>query len=203
MKGFQITFLILFGCALSTQAIRHIHVYAIGYEESIIAATGPFYEFTEEVRLEESTEELLEEYEATSEEIRQLRETESGTEIYQLRQQNAELFARNDALSLELNERQTIQREIRDLWIFSVAGLVLIGLGSLLYVRGYEWVGVSLVLPGFLELMWWSAPSFTLGGAVREYDTLLVNKIVLTIISFVLLYTLWRLANRQRMKDGD
>ncbi len=73
----------------------------------------------------------------------------------------------------------------------------------MLYVRGYEWVGVSLVLPGFLELMWWSAPSFTLGGAVREYDTLLVNKIVLTIISFVLLYTLWRLANRQRMKDGD
>ena len=51
---------------------------------------------------------------------------------------------------------------------------------------------------------------FELQGLQADWDTidktpltLLVNKIVLTIISFVLLYTLWSLANRRRMKAGN
>ena len=59
---------------------------------------------------------------------------------------------------------------------------------------------MSLILPGFLELSWWSAPSFTLGGAVREYDVLLMNKIILTIVAFVLLYSLWFFAQRRRQR---
>ena len=59
MKGLQITFLIIFGCLLSMQAIRHVHVYTIGYEESILAPAESFYQMTEEVRMEESTDELL------------------------------------------------------------------------------------------------------------------------------------------------
>lgn len=202
MKGLQITFLIIFGCVLSTQAIRHVHVYTIGYEESILASAEAFYEMTEEVRMEESTDELLAEYETSQEKIKQIREADPSKELFAVRQENAELFARNDALASELREREALSREIRDTWIFSIAGLVLIAVGSLLYSRGHAWPGVSLILPGFLELMWWSAPSFTLGGAIREYDVLLVNKIVLTIVAFVLLYTLWLLAERKRAKDA-
>jgi hypothetical protein len=47
------------------------------------------------------------------------------------------------------------------------------------------------------------APSFTLGGAMREYDVLLINKIILTVIAFVVLYTLWFLAQRKRSKAGS
>lgn len=202
MKGLQVTFLIIFSCALSMQAIRHVHVYTIGFEESILAPVEAFYEVTEEVRVEESTDELLAEYETTKEQIRQLRESDPSKELSTIRQENAELFARSEALASELKQRETIKREIRDIWIFSVAGLGLIAVGSLLYARGYGWPGISLILPGFLELIWWSAPSFTLGGAVREYDLLLMNKIVLTIIAFVLLYTLWFFAQRKRAKEG-
>ena len=159
MKGLQITFLIIFGCVLSTQAIRPMHVYTIGFEESILAPAEAFHEVTEEVRMEVSTDDLLAEYETTKEKITQLREADPSKELFT--------------------------------WIFSIAGLALIAVGSLLFVRGYGWLGMSLILPGLLELIWWSAPSFTLGGAVREYDLLLVNKIILTIIAFVLLYALW------------
>lgn len=200
MKGLQVTFLIIFGCVLSTQAIRHVHVYTIGFEESILAPAEAFYEVTEEVRMEESTDELLAEYETTKERITQLREADPSRDQFTIRQENAELFARSEALASELRQRETIQREIRDIWIFSIAGLTLIAVGSLLYVRGYGWLGMSLILPGFLELIWWSAPSFTLGGAAREYDLLLVNKIIVTIISFILLYTLWFMAQRKRAK---
>ena len=101
-------------------------------------------------------------------------------------------------MASELRQREGITREIRDTWIFSGAGLVLIGMGALIYSRGSDWVGMSLVVPGVLELMWWSAPSFTLGGAVREYDTLLINKIVLTVVALAFVYALWWLARRKR-----
>ena len=200
MKALQVTFLLIFGCLFSTQAIRHVHVYTIGFEESIVDPATAFYEVTEQVRMQESTEELLAEYESTSDQIEKLRESASEQDQYSLRQGNMELFARHDALASELRQRETVTREIRDLWIFSIAGVVLIGIGSILYTRGFEWTGMSLILPGFLELSWWSAPSFTLGGAVREYDVLLMNKIILTIVAFVLLYSMWFLAQRRRQR---
>ena len=202
MKGFQITLLVLFGCAFSTQAIRHVHVYTVGYEESVLAPAEAFYEMQEQVRLEASTDELMAEYETTQKEIEKLRESVPKTDQYTLRQQNLELFARNDALASELRQREAVEREIRDTWIFSVAGLILIALGSLAYARDYHWVGMSLILPGFLELLWWSAPSFTLGGAVREYDVLLINKIIMTIISIVLLYALWFIGQRKLARQA-
>ena len=200
MRGLQITALIIFGCIFSTQAIRHVHVYTIGFEESILAPAESFYQMKEAVRMEESTEELLSEYETTNATIKELRKEESAVDQFTLRQQHLDLFARNETLASELRQREEATREIRDIWIFSCAGIVLIGIGVLCYTRGYEWPGMSLILPGFLELMWWSAPSFTLGGAVQEFETLLVNKIILTVISFVLLYTLWFVAQRRRAK---
>ena len=192
MKALQVTFLLILGCLFSTQAIRHVHVYTIGFEESIVDPAAAFYE--------ESTDELLAEYESTSEQIEELRKSGAAEDQFSLRQGNMELFARHDALASELRQRENVTREIRDLWIFSIAGVVLIGIGSILYTRGFEWTGMSLILPGFLELSWWSAPSFTLGGAVREYDVLLMNKIILTIVAFVLLYSLWFFAQRRRQR---
>jgi hypothetical protein len=198
MKGFQKTLLILVCAALCTQLVRHVHVYVIGYEESILAPAGAYYEFKEQVRMEESTDDLMAEYEALEEELDQLKKADPSKEQHILMQENAELFALHSALASELRERQTVTREIRDTWIFSGAGLVLIVLGVFIYSRGSGWVGMSLLVPGFLELMWWSAPSFTLGGAIREYDTLLVNKIILTIVALALAYALWFFAQRMR-----
>jgi len=200
MKNLQITFLIIFGCVLSTQAVRHVHIYVFGFEESILAPASAFYEIKEEVRLEASTSELLAEYDAGKEEIQKLRQANPDMELFAMRQSHAELFARNDALASELRERQSKSRELRDIWLFSTAGFVLIGIGSVLYMRGYDWTGMSLIVPGFVELVWWSAPSFTMGGATREHDLLLFNKIVLTIIAFALMYSLWLIAQRRRKK---
>jgi len=191
MKVLQVTFLIIFSSALSAQAIRHVHQYIYGYEESIIASAEEFSEMKKEIRLEASTDELLAEYEASQKEFRQLNESGKLMAQREMRQLNPELFARIKALRAELLQRESKARELRDIWVFSIAGFILIGLGSLLYSRGYSWIAMSLILPGFLELIYWSSPSFSLGGAIQEYELLLVNKIILTIIAFVLLYWLW------------
>ncbi|MBT8082550.1 MAG: hypothetical protein KJP08_01005 [Gammaproteobacteria bacterium] len=198
MKAFQITLLILFAAVLSTQAIRHVHLYATGYEEPLsVTAPGFPAEARMRIRMEESTDELMAEYEDTRRQIGELTKQDPSMQPYALNQENPELYARHSALAMELNERQRITSEIRDLWIFSIAGLVLLGSGARLYTSGHEWVGMSLIVPGFLELTWWSSPSFTLGGAVQEFDVLLINKIVLTIVSIALLYLFWSAARRR------
>jgi hypothetical protein len=197
MKGFQTTLLILFAAVLSTQAIRHVHLYVIGYEEPLAVSAPGYPQAQQQVRLEESTDELVAEYEDTSQQIDELEKQDPSLQPYAVQQAHPELYARRSALVQELNERQRITSEIRDLWIYSIAGLVLLGIGARLYSTGREWVGMSLIVPGFLELMWWSSPSFTMGGAVQEFDVLLINKIVLTLISIALLYLFWSAARRR------
>ncbi len=198
MKAFQTTLLILFAAILTTQAIRHVHLYVIGYEEPFpVTAPGFPAEARAQARMEESTDELMAEYEATREQLEQLIQEDPAKTTYTLQQEHPELFARHSALAIEVNERHRITSEIRDLWIFSIAGIILLGVGARLYVTGHEWVGMSLIVPGFLELMWWSSPSFTMGGAVQEFDVLLLNKIVVTIVSIALLYLFWSAARRR------
>jgi ethanolamine transporter EutH len=38
----------------------------------------------------------------------------------------------------------------------------------------------------------------TLGGAILEYDVLLMNKIILTVVALVLVYGLWFLSQRAK-----
>ena len=111
MRGLQITALIIFGCIFSTQAIRHVHVYTIGFEESILAPAESFYQMKEAVRMEESTEELLSEYETTNATIKELRKEESAVDQFALRQQHLDLFARNETLASELRQREEATRE--------------------------------------------------------------------------------------------
>ena len=105
MRGFQTTLLIIACAVLTTQLVRHVHVYAIGYEESVLATAGVYYEVQEEVRLEESTDELMAEYEELEEQIDQLKQADPSKEQFVLRQENPELFARHSALASELRQR--------------------------------------------------------------------------------------------------
>ena len=89
-----------------------------------------------------------------------------------------------------------MSNELRDLWIYSMAGLFLVILGCLIYFKIDRWTGLPLILAGFLELVWWSSPSFNMGGAVTEYRLLLVNKMIVTAIGLFVLFTLWTIARK-------
>ena len=199
MKGLQITFFVIFAGTLCIQAVRHTHLYFYGLEESILAPYEEHFGMEKEIQLEASTEELLAEYKATQERIKELSDADETKPQYELQQEHSELFARNRALFQEITEREDRQHQLRDIWLFSLAGYGLVGLGALVYSRGREWIGMSLILPGLSEVVWWSAPAFTLGGAVREYELLLVNKMILTVIALAVLLGLW-LASQRKSK---
>jgi hypothetical protein len=196
MKGFQITFLIIFISALSLQGIRHVHNYIFRYDESIVAPVEEFFEMKQEIREEVSTEELLSEFESVQLEIEKIRdeyeEQEGSTEDrFKLQREHPELMARQESLRSELIQREAMSEKLRDTWVFSIAGMILVALGALVYSRGRQWLGMAFVLPGLIELQWWSAPAFSMGGAQLEYQLLLINKIILTVIAMAIVIVLW------------
>lgn len=198
MKKFQTTFFVILASALCIQAIRHVHLYFYGAEESVVEQFDEFYGMKHDIELEGSTDDLLAEYETTQEKLSELAGSGQTGTPYELRARDPELYERHDKLRMELTQREMQTRQLRDAWQFSIAAYVLILIGALLYMRGHAWVGMSLVLPGMLELVYWSSPSFTLGGAVREYELLLMNKIVLTTIALAALYALWALSGHAK-----
>lgn len=197
MKGLQKTLFIILVSVLCLQGIRHVHNYVYRYDQSDVPEAVQLFQTPEEtVDLDTPTAKLMAEYEALRKELQALNEQyrvagRSEDERFELRQENAELYSRQDMLSSELHQREMMSENLRDTWVFSVAGMVLVMLGVFLYARGARWLGAGLVIPGLLELMWWSAPTFSMGGAQLEYQALLLNKIVLTLIALVIVIGLW------------
>jgi len=203
MKGLQKTLFIILMSVLCLQGIRHVHNYIYRYDESDVPQAVQIFETPEaNVDKDASTSELMAEYETLRKELQALNEQYRAEgrpedERFELRQKNAGLYARQDALFSELRQREMMSEKLRDTWVFCVAGMVLVMIGVWLYARGARWLGTALVVPGLTELMWWSAPTFSLGGAQLEYQALLLNKIVLTIIALVIVIGLWSLVRRE------
>jgi len=197
MKGLQKTLFIILMSVLCLQGIRHVHNYIYRYDESAVPEAVQLFETPKGIiNQDASTSELMSEYEGIRKELQVLNdqyreEGRSEDERFNLRRENAELYSRQDALSSELHQREMMSEKLRDTWVFSIAGMVLVMLGTFLYARGARWLGTALAIPGLLELMWWSAPTFSMGGAQLEYQALLLNKIVLTIIALVIIIGLW------------
>jgi hypothetical protein len=77
-------------------------------------------------------------------------------------------------------------KEIHALRFYWLVGLVFAVLGLVTYKKFNRWFGVTLLLAGFSEIIYWTSPTF-LGTNTREFDRLLINKFVLSIVSMALL----------------
>jgi hypothetical protein len=78
-------------------------------------------------------------------------------------------------------------KQISELRFFWGCGLVLLLLGLLLYKQQYLWLGLTVIITGISEMIWWTSPSFRWGGGSIEFDKLLTNKIAFSLASIILL----------------
>lgn len=198
MRPLQITLMIVAAATFLLQTVRHVHLMLYGEEQQATARYSPGYENKERVQSEKSFAVLLDEYAVAQKAIADLEKGKDQEARQRLHDEQSDLYQRRNALEVEIDARERRGREIRDIWIFSGAGLVLIAIGGAAYLRGAQWSGMTLVIPGFLELLWWSSPSFGMGGALQEYQLLLWNKIALSVIGLGLLYLGWRLVEKRR-----
>lgn len=189
MKTLQITLFFIANVIFITQSGRHIHQLRYGTESSVL---DRFDAEKSKARSEKQMQVLVDDYAATSIEIRALEKGRKNSEATDIRQEHSDLYEKLDALKSEISDREHKAKELRDLWIFSAYGLSLILLGSIVYLRGTIWPGLAVLVTGFCILEYWSSPTYFGGGAYSEFHQLLVSKTILTLSALVALYLFWR-----------
>ena len=188
MKPLQITLFIIANVIFITQGGRDVHQLIWGSESSVLDQFSP-----EKVKAqsEKKSEVLVDEFRNVNDQILALEKGKGYQEMQNISQEHQDLYQKRDALRSEISERETKTREFRDVWIFTVYGVALIILGTVLYRSRAMWPGLSIVIAGFTIFEYWVSPSF-FSGASNEFHALLVSKTVLTVVALIALYAVWR-----------
>jgi hypothetical protein len=112
-------------------------------------------------------------------------------EDYQKKQR--EPYASESKVREAINDWEEKSKEIFELHRFWTAGICALVLAVVLAKRD-RWVAISLVIVAFSEMIYATCP--TIRGPQPEFDRLLVQKIIFSLLSLVLLLLTWRWADR-------
>ena len=135
-----------------------------------------------------SLDELLRRYDAVRKEVDLAKQEalKDGKEVSYRDETQLEPYKSERALRDAITDWESKAKEIRALRFYWFAGFTFFVLGLLAYRKLNQWCGLILVIAGFSEFIYWTSPTF-FGPTTREFDRLLGNKLVFSLLSFVLL----------------
>jgi hypothetical protein len=170
---------ILAALILITQTVRHGYVHWIESRASVLNR----YDRPLHGRIAgaASLDELLKLYDPVRQEADRAKEANPEAEDL-----TTEPFRSQDQLRQAIQEWETKAKAVRALWFYWLVGLLSLGLGAALYRRGSRWAGLTLEITAFAEFIYWTSPEL-FDGHVREFDRLLLFKLVLSVVSLALL----------------
>lgn len=211
MKALRIVVFVLAMLVLTTQAVRHIYVRFIEPRTSVLDK----YDETETqkaIKSAESLDELLTQYDPArkqadylKKQLKALEENKTRDEIEvireKFREEHKEEYKRESDLKDAIQGWEEKSKEILELRVFWAFGFGLLLVGTLLHTRGLGWLGMSLVIPGIIEMIWWTCPSFRFVGSPLEFDRLLVNKLVFTLVTIAILIGWWAIVTNRKQQD--
>lgn len=210
MKTLKIAVFVLAMLVLTTQAVRHVYVRFIEPRTSVLDKFDQT-DTQKAIKAAGSLNELLKQYdqarkqtEDLDKQLKSLEQNKSKDEIDVIRERfkydHKGEYKRESDLKCAVNEWEEKSEEILELRVFWAFGFAMLLIGTLLQMRRSNWLGVSLMISGFVEMVWWSSPSFRFAGSPLEFERLLNNKLVFTLITIAILICWWVLTNKKENK---
>jgi hypothetical protein len=186
MKALQRTLAILACLFLVIQAVRHVYVLWLEPRNSVLDKYDR--PLRDEIAAARSVDELLARYDPVRREVDRVkadrRAADPKASFEEL--QDTEPFKSEASLREAIQSWEERAKEIHSLRFYWLVGLILVLVGAASYLRLNAWVGMTLLIAGFSELIYWTSPTF-LGAVTKEFDRLLVNKLVLSLVALALL----------------
>lgn len=206
MKALRTVLFILAMVCLTTQAVRHIYVRFLEPRTSVLDK----YEQTETKKAilkARSLGDLVAQYDVAKKRFDELEsekkkaeedKTKDERDVFRdkFRELHEVEYDRESELRSAIGQWEQRSKEIHELRVFWLFGFAFFLIGGLLQARGRAWLGISLIIPGVAEMIWWTSPSFGFGGSPVEFDRLLINKLVFTLITLLLLIIGWCVTER-------
>lgn len=200
MKGLQTTCFILAVSILSVQSVRHFYVRFFETTASVLDKYDE-EEIEKEIEEAELLDQLVAKYDPAKkrkdelealmeEEAKKKPEKEREAFRNEFQEDHIEDYRRAWILKSAILDWESKSKEIRELRIFWAFGFGLFVVGCIVYLWS-SWLGMAILLPGATEMIWWTSPDLNLSGTVQEFERLLNNKLIFTIITIILLVAVW------------
>jgi cation transport ATPase len=197
MKALEKTIMVLAFLALVSQTVRHAYMLWGEPRGSVLDK----YDRPRKSEIDSATslDELLRKYESVRKQVDEARqergkmaktardaETPEVTTVLSVDEMQTEPYKSEHQLREAINDWEQKSNEIRELWFFWTVGLVLLVVGMVLYRVQIRWFGLTLIIVALSEFVYWTSPTFF--GGTREFDRLLWNKLLFSLISLALLF---------------
>ena len=194
MKRLQTTLFVIAFIVIGTQSFRHVYVKWIeprasvldAYREPVDTAIASAGSLQELVALYERAHKLVQEYERKP----------GNAEVAPYKRQETEPYASEMKLQSQIEAWEAQTKNIFQLRFFWGLGFLSVLLGLWSYRKWNAWLGMAAIISGFSEMAYWTSPLSRSFGAAPEFERLLGNKLVFSIITWVFLVTLWLLVDK-------
>ena len=193
MRTFQTVMFLLAMVVVSTQTFRHIYVKWVAPTDSVL---DQFQSETESKIAEARTlEELVPLYADAKAQVDKYESDPTNPQIETYQRRVTEPYQSEQKLKTEITRREARQRQVAELIFYWAAGFLSILAGLIIYHRMNKWIGISGVLVGFSEMVYWTSPLSHLfrGG---EFEMLLNVKLGLSVGTLGLLVSIWLISSR-------
>ncbi len=187
MRNFATALLVIFIILLTTQLVRHSYVRIFSSQESVL---DKYNKKGGDIQIDKSLslKELSMIYADAEKRIRVL---ESGKARRKLAQyDNDDPYQRKIKIGQLIASREADHKMIMEIIVYWIISLLFIVGGGFVYMKYEKWIGGSLVISGFTEMIWKTGPMFFMMENA-ESSMVLNIKILFTAITLAVVVASW------------
>lgn len=208
MRSLRITLFVIALVTLGSQAFRHAYVRWLQPRGSVLDKyqTRVGQQTEDQIASAKSLDELVTLFDAAHKKVLEYEKTnppKAGEENLGRYRRDIEPYASENKLRDAIEDWESESKDTRELWIFWLAGLAALAIGSVAAFKSDRWIGMAFVILGFAEMVWATSPiSEWAGGRSHQFDRLLVHKFSLCLLSLALLLVAWFIAKRRDLRQS-
>ena len=181
MRNLATVLLVIFSILLTTQLVRHTYMRVFYNQESVMDKySKKETDFPNAKSL--SLKELSMIYADAEKRVKIFESGKSRKEL-DLYNSSDEPYYKKNKIQEMIASRESDHKMIREIIVFWIAGILLIAGGSFVYLKYEKWVGASVVISGFIEMIWRLGPMFFMTGTAPESLMILTVKILFTALT--------------------
>jgi hypothetical protein len=191
MKILARTLAIIAFLILGAQIVRHAYILWIEPRGSVLDKYDQPLKGS--ITNAQSLDELVKRYDPIHKEAQQarLQKHNSDNDSRYIDRSEVEPFKSESMLQDAISDWESKTKEVFSLKFYWIVGFLCLALGTVIFRRGNQWLGLTLQIAAFSEFVYWTSPTF-LGSSMKEFDRLLAYKLALSVVSLaLLLFVIW------------
>ncbi len=198
MNALKKTLFVLAVVSVTAYTVRHIYLKWFEPKESVLDKYAD--SSSSDIKKATSIEQLEKLYTEAHQKVKSYDADNSNPKVPRFEREQTEPYKTEYKIREAITDWENKSKEIFELRFYWAVGFLLVAGGFALYKWINQWFGLTVIIAGFAEKIYWTSPTF-LGASGVEYDRLLTNKIIFSIGTLIFLITVGLLTDTLKPKQ--